>query len=100
MWARILRPSYPGHAGYPVRRGFPVLSLASLEYWIVIGRRESAKPVAGDNERQSPSVVVARLDRAIQYAAAFRLNTTASGILGRPVKPGNDSWGIWRLRAR
>jgi hypothetical protein len=31
--------------------------------------------------------VVARLDRAIQYAAASRLNTTFSGILGRPVKP-------------
>jgi len=35
--------------------------------------------------------VVARLDRAIQYAAASRLNTTVSGILGRPVKPGDDA---------
>jgi hypothetical protein len=35
--------------------------------------------------------VVARLDRAIQYAVASRLNTTFSGILGRPVKPGDDS---------
>jgi len=35
--------------------------------------------------------VIARLDRAIQYAAASRLNMTASGILGRPVKPGDDS---------
>src|SRR5260221_14369269 len=25
--------SYPAHAGYPVRRGFSVLSLMSLEYW-------------------------------------------------------------------
>jgi hypothetical protein len=37
--------------------------------------------------------VIARLDRAIQYAAASRLNTTVSGILGRPVKPGDDSGG-------
>jgi hypothetical protein len=35
--------------------------------------------------------VVARLDRAIQYAAASRLITNVSGILGRPVKPGDDS---------
>jgi hypothetical protein len=26
--------SYPAHAGYPVSRGFSVLSSASLEYWI------------------------------------------------------------------
>jgi len=37
--------------------------------------------------------VIARLDRATQYAAASRLNTTVSGILGRPVKPGDDSGG-------
>jgi hypothetical protein len=37
------------------------------------------------------SIVIARLDRAIQYAAASQLNTTVSGILGRPVKPGDDS---------
>jgi hypothetical protein len=29
--------------------------------------------------------------RVIQYAAASRLITSASGILGRPVKPGDDS---------
>jgi hypothetical protein len=34
--------------------------------------------------------VIARLDRAIQYAAVSRLDTTVSGILGRPVKPGDD----------
>jgi hypothetical protein len=27
-------PSYPAHAGYPVRRGFSAQSLASLEYRI------------------------------------------------------------------
>jgi hypothetical protein len=28
--------------------------------------------------------------RGIQYAAASRLNTGVSGILDRPVKPGDD----------
>src|ERR1700690_2501102 len=28
------RRSYPAKAGYPVRRGFAVLSPAALEYWI------------------------------------------------------------------
>jgi hypothetical protein len=34
--------------------------------------------------------VVARLDRAIQYAAASRLIADVSGILARPVAPGDD----------
>ncbi len=32
-----------------------------------------------------------RLQRGIQYAAAFRLNHERYGILGRPVKPGDDT---------
>src|SRR6202035_2123697 len=36
-------------------------------------------------------IVVARLDRAIQYAAASRSISTASAILVPPVKPGDDS---------
>jgi hypothetical protein len=36
-------------------------------------------------------VVIARLDRAIQYAAASRQKSAVSGILGRPVKPDDDS---------
>jgi len=36
------------------------------------------------------TTVVARLDRTIQYAAASRLFSGVSGILGRPVKPGDD----------
>jgi hypothetical protein len=35
-------------------------------------------------------VVVARLDRAIQYATASRSKFILSGILGRPVKPDDD----------
>jgi|GEM_PF-3301803 hypothetical protein len=38
------------------------------------------------------SDVVTRLDRVIQYAAALMLKCEGSGILGRPVKPGDDSF--------
>ncbi|MGY3079047.1 hypothetical protein ACVWZZ_005455 [Bradyrhizobium sp. LM6.10] len=31
-----------------------------------------------------------RLDRGIQYAAAYRLDHTRLGVLDRPVKPGVD----------
>jgi len=39
--------------------------------------------------------VIARLDRATQYAVASRFISAVSGILDRPVKPGDDSGG-WR----
>jgi hypothetical protein len=48
-----MKLSSPAHAGDPVRRSFSVLSLTSLEYWIV--RRSlssgghSADPVADDD---------------------------------------------------
>jgi len=42
-------------------------------------------------DAQHDKTVVARLDRAIQYAAASALTMTVSGILGRPVKPGDDT---------
>ena len=32
-------PSYPAHAGYPVRRGFSIPSQPSLEYWIARSSR-------------------------------------------------------------
>src|SRR5260370_25414892 len=35
-------------------------------------------------------IVIARLDRATQYAAASRSSSSVSGILDRPVKPGAD----------
>src|SRR5258708_13555531 len=44
-------------------------------------------------ERAPSSVVMPRLDRGTQYAAASRFITAASGILGRPVKPDDDSCG-------
>ncbi|TYL78086.1 hypothetical protein FXB38_28890 [Bradyrhizobium cytisi] len=37
-----------------------------------------------------------RLDRGIQYAAASPYPTNVSGILGRPVKPGDDSESVAR----
>jgi hypothetical protein len=39
------------------------------------------------------TVVIARLDRATQYAVACRFITNCSGILDRPVKPGDDRSG-------
>jgi hypothetical protein len=38
----------------------------------------------------SLSAVMPRFKRGIQYAAASRVGTTASGILDRPVKPDDD----------
>ncbi|WP_265575645.1 hypothetical protein [Bradyrhizobium sp. WBAH33] len=35
-----------------------------------------------------------RLDRGIQYAAAYRFNHNRLGVLDRPVKPGDDSEGV------
>jgi hypothetical protein len=40
---------------------------------------------------ETNSAVIARLDRATPYAAASRMNTAVSGILDRPVAPGDDS---------
>jgi hypothetical protein len=38
-----------------------------------------------------------RLDRGIQYAAASLLSHDRLGVLGRPVKPGDDIEGEARL---
>ena len=48
------------------------------------------------------AIVLTRLDRVTQYAAASRFIMTVSGILGRPVKSGdnNREWvyaGAWKL---
>ncbi|MGY3122593.1 hypothetical protein ACVWXQ_006530 [Bradyrhizobium sp. S3.14.4] len=40
--------------------------------------------------RAAPTAVMPRLDRGIQYAAAYRFNHNRLGVLGRPVKPGDD----------
>jgi peptidoglycan/LPS O-acetylase OafA/YrhL len=41
-----LQPSYPAKAGYPVRRGFSIPSMMSLEYWIVRRSLSSGSPKA------------------------------------------------------
>jgi len=43
--------------------------------------------------------VIARLDRAIQYAAADVLERTGRGVLDAPVEPGHDSGVRGRRRA-
>jgi hypothetical protein len=60
---------------------------ANRELAIAGSRNSSAVRQPSDRRPRLNSTVVARLDRAIQYAAASRMNTTASGILGSPVKP-------------
>jgi hypothetical protein len=37
------------------------------------------------------TVVITRFKRVIQYAAASQSTATVSGILDRPVKPGDDN---------
>jgi hypothetical protein len=56
-------------------------------------RREAIHGVTGklDCFVAFHTTVVVRLDRTIQYAAASRLFSGVSGILGRPVKPGDDA---------
>jgi hypothetical protein len=45
-------------------------------------RREPLTPPLSPQERgEGAQAVIARLDRAIQYAAAYRFNREASGIL-------------------
>jgi hypothetical protein len=55
----------------------------------LVGSAQAGMP-GNDGEFKSQTVI-ARLDRAIQYAVNFRSNSGVSGILGRPVKPGDDS---------
>src|SRR5580658_6411609 len=51
-----------------------------------------------DGRGPAPQLVVTRLDRVTQYAEASRFITAASGMLDRPVEPGDDSsvWRAWR----
>src|SRR5260370_17455217 len=48
-----------------------------------------ARPITG---------VIARLDRATQYAVTAVMESRGRGVLGRPVKPGDDT--EWMLRTR
>jgi hypothetical protein len=72
-----------GSSGVPVNTG---------DYWMLrlLNKSWIASSQVLPGSARHIKTVVARLDRAIQYAAASRLNTSFSGILGRPVKPGDD----------
>jgi len=39
-----------------------------------------------------PTAVVTRLERAIQYSSEICDQSRSRGVLGRPVKPGDDNW--------
>ena len=78
--------------------------MEKLDFWnFEILVDPSGKTVAEWHDRDGAAVhlgasnspVIARLDRAIQYAAADVVrassSTLASGILDRPVKPGDDN---------
>jgi hypothetical protein len=43
------------------------------------------------NRSHTTTGVIARLDRAIQYAEAAVVERTGRGVLDAPVKPGHDS---------
>jgi len=47
----------------------------------------------GATQRYSATGVIARLDRAIQYAEAILKEPMGCGVLDAPVKPGHDSGG-------
>jgi hypothetical protein len=104
-------PSYPAHAGYPVRRGVSILprrlwNTGSLRRSLSSGRPK-AGPVGGRRRPRgwreegtqgvrAPSARHTPRMRGNQYAAASRSNRAVSGILGRPVKPGDDDRREWR----
>jgi hypothetical protein len=85
----------PSQRNEPDRRLFPLVVVSQR-----IARMRARCPAPRSNPccREvrvdcfvaSHTTVVVRLDRTIQFVAAFRLFSGVSGILGRPVKPGDD----------
>jgi hypothetical protein len=53
--------------------------------------RENAKPCRCVRKRYTLSLVIARLDRATQYSRDAGEYSRGCGVLGRPVKPDDDS---------
>jgi hypothetical protein len=69
--------------------------VARLSAWLIIraGGCDGLSPrLVGS--RAIFSVVMARLDRAIQYPSALAIEPRGGGVLGRPVKPGDDGLGL------
>jgi hypothetical protein len=77
-----------------LQRGIEYAAVFRFHHWRLWNTGSPA--FAGDDDWTmacfvaSRGTVVVRLDRTIQYAAASRLFSGVSGILGRPVKPGDD----------
>jgi hypothetical protein len=58
-------PSYPAHAGYPVRRGLSAQSPTSLEYWIT---RIRGRLVIASEAKQSIPPRKRKLDCFVESA--------------------------------
>ena len=67
-------PSYPAHAGYPVRRGFSIPSQPSLEYWVA---------------RSSRAMTVESVARSYSSDESPRSRGVDSPSCAKTVRPGN-----------
>jgi hypothetical protein len=90
---RLRKLLNPGREQDPIRTVRGAGSTTALRRWSSDGGETySAVVLQSDTAAVAATkAVVARLGRAIQYAAASRVISDVSGILGRPVKPGDDS---------
>jgi hypothetical protein len=52
---------------------------------------KSSGKVCRENAESRSLIVMPRFKRGIQYAVLSRIGRTVSGILDRPVKPGDDA---------
>ena len=74
------KSSYPAHAGYPVRCGFSIPSLASLEYWVarssrvmtVVGVARSRARIATDSIFKQPRLSQPGQSQTRLYSPAAR----------------------------
>src|SRR5438477_9525391 len=90
--AKMLSSS--AHAGDPVRRGFSVQSLASLEYWVARSSR-AMTPVVEDTP--SPSRGTLRPRFAGYFLAPFK--SEGAGNAGCALHPRSHAQGARKVRA-
>src|SRR5216683_1461742 len=84
-------PSYPAHAGYPVRRGLSVPSLASLEYWVARSSRAmTAGSVALSRIQLSNSQTHSVVGRHCEGNEAIHSQSNGDNGLLRRFAPRND----------